>query len=68
MLTQLQPQIWIQTPKGRALAVAIIDYGPDWNLLWVAFDQKTGESWCWSNEQVRADKNITLGIALPDAP
>ncbi len=35
MLTQLQTPIPLETPKGKAWAVAIIDYGPHWDLLWV---------------------------------
>ena len=56
--------MWLQTPRGKALAVAIIDYGFDHDLLWVCFQADTGECWTWPNPQIRADRNISLGIAL----
>jgi hypothetical protein len=67
VLTQLTPWICLQTPRGKAYAVAVIDYGPDHDLLWVCFQCDTGECWTWANPQVRADRNVTMGIALePD--
>ncbi len=61
MLTQLQTPIPLKTPKGKAWAVAIIDYGPQWDLQWVTFIHATGECWTWPKPQIRARKNITLG-------
>ncbi len=37
MLTQLPIPLPLHTPKGKAWAVAIIDYGPHWDLQWVTF-------------------------------
>lgn len=62
MLLQLNPPIWVLTPKGKGLACVLIDYGPDHDLLWVIFQQLTGECWTWPNKDIRADKNITLGM------
>ena len=61
MLTQLTPPIPLDTPKGSGLAYAVIDYGPDFDLLWVVFDDVTGECWTWKNPEIRAVKNISLG-------
>jgi len=61
MLTQLNPPIPLDTPKGPGLAYAVIDYGPDFDLLWVVFDDASGECWTWKNPQIRAVKNLTLG-------
>lgn len=66
MITQLKPTIWLDTPIGRGLAHFLIDYGEEHDLLWVVFDDKTGEIWTWSNPQVRAVPNISLG-ALREA-
>ena len=60
---QLNPPLWLQTPRGRALAVAVIDYGPDQDLLWTCFLESNGECWTLCNKDVRYDKNISLGIA-----
>lgn len=62
MILQLDPPIWLQTAQGRALAHALIDYGPDHHLLWVCFLQETGECWTVPNPEVRYDRNPTLGF------
>jgi hypothetical protein len=60
-LLQLNPPIPLNTPKGPALAHVLIDYGPEHNLLWVCFNDDTGECWTWPNSKIRAQKNISLG-------
>ena len=61
MIVQLNPPIPLKTPKGNALAQALIDYGIEHDLVWVCFQQDTGEVWCWRNPEVRAQTNITMG-------
>jgi hypothetical protein len=61
MLTQLQTPIPLQTPKGKAWAIAIIDYGPDWDLLWVTFVHDSGECWTFNNREIRQEENYTFG-------
>ena len=61
MLTQLNPPIPLDTPKGKALAHFIIDYGPEHHLMWVTFADETGECWTWPNPKIRAQKNISMG-------
>lgn len=65
MLTQLHTPIPLQTPKGRAWAIAIIDYGPQWDLQWVTFVHATGECWTFRNSQIRQEKNYTFGLPEP---
>lgn len=69
MIVQLNPPLWFTTPKGLALAHLMIDYGTEADLVWVCFQQDTGEVWCWDNTDVRAAKNVTIGrdnpVALP---
>jgi hypothetical protein len=60
MLLQLNPTIPVVTPKGKGMAQAIIDYGPEHDLIWVVF-QDDGECWSWKNQDIRAERNITLG-------
>jgi hypothetical protein len=57
---QLNPPIPLLTPKGEALAHVLIDYGAEFDLLWVCFQHDTGECWTWSNPQIRGPKNITM--------
>jgi len=37
MIVQLNPPIPLETPKGKALAQALIDYGVEHDLVWVCF-------------------------------
>lgn len=60
-ITQLNPPIPIVTPKGKALAHFLIDYGIEHHLMWVCFQDDTGECWTWSNPEIRAQKNISYG-------
>lgn len=65
MLTQLQTPIPLITPKGKAWAVAIIDYGPHWNLQWVTFIRDTGECWTFCNSEIRQEANYTFNLPNP---
>jgi hypothetical protein len=70
MLVQLNPPIPLLTPKGTGLAHFLIDYGPEFDLHWTVFLDDSGECWTFSNRQIRAQKNITLGRTRvpPPAP
>jgi len=61
MLLQLNPPIPVTTPKGKALAHILIDYGIEHDLIWVCFNDLDGECWSWSNKDIRIQKNTTLG-------
>ncbi len=61
MLIQLQPPIPLETPRGSGLAHLVIDYGPEFSLMWSVFLDESGECWTFANEDVRAVKNITMG-------
>lgn len=58
-LLQLNPPIWLSTPKGEALCHFLCDYGPETDMVWGCF-HSTGEIWWWPNQLVRAIKNITM--------
>jgi hypothetical protein len=60
-ILQLNPPIPLNTPKGPGLAWLVIDYGAEHNLMWTVAIDETGEIWTFSNPEVRAQKNITLG-------
>jgi hypothetical protein len=61
MLTQLNPPIPLITPKGKAWAHIVIDYGQEHDLLWVCFQDETGECWTWGNRDVKIQENISMG-------
>jgi hypothetical protein len=60
-ILQLNPAIPVVTPKGDGYAHALIDYGAEFNLLWVVFLDDSGECWTYDNSQIRAQKNVTMG-------
>lgn len=60
-MLQLNPPIPVMTPKGKALAHILLDYGVEADLIWTVFQDDTGECWSWSNKDIRAQKNITIG-------
>ena len=60
--TQLQPPMPVFViDKGKGLAVAVIDYGPEHNLIWVTAIDDTGQLWCAPNPMVRMQANWTMG-------
>jgi hypothetical protein len=67
-MIQLNPPIPLLTPKGKALAHFLIDYGPEEHLLWVCFQNDTGECWTWPNDKIKAQANPTMGRPTVIAP
>ncbi|MCA0910974.1 hypothetical protein [Qipengyuania gaetbuli] len=62
MLTQLDPPIPLHVlGRGDGYALAVIDYGPEHNLLWVTAINETGEIWCAPNPEVRMQQNWSMG-------
>lgn len=67
MILQLNPPLWMRTERGVGLAHFVIDYGPEHDLLWVMFYDKTGECWCEPNRAVRMIPNYSLEAPRADA-
>ena len=64
--TQLHPPVPLDVEgRGKGLAFAVIDYGPEHNLIWVTAIDDTGEIWCAPNPKVRMQRNWTLGRDMP---
>ncbi len=61
MLTQLNPPLPMETPKGSGLAHFVIDYGAESHLMWVVFMDQGGACWTVPNPEVRMQCNWTLG-------
>ncbi|HVK10394.1 MAG TPA: hypothetical protein VM597_16625 [Gemmataceae bacterium] len=67
-MIQLNPTIPLDTPKGKAFAHFVIDYGQEHYLLFVCFINETGECWTFPSRDVRLEKNITMGVRTDEAP
>lgn len=61
MITRIDPPIPVTTPKGKAMAIAWIDYGIENDLIWMCIQDDSGECWQWENAHIRARTNLTLG-------
>jgi len=60
--TQLDPPLPLHVvDRGNGTAVAVIDYGPEFDLLWVVGFDDGGEIWCVPNPQVRLQANWSMG-------
>ena len=60
MITQLNLPLPLITPKGNGWAHFLIDYGVEHDLIWVVFQNDTGECWSWLNRDIKLQNNITL--------
>lgn len=61
MIRQLNPPLPVVTPKGKAWAHIVIDYGPEADLIWVCFLDDNGQCWSYRNSEIRIQKNETIG-------
>ena len=63
MIIQLQEPVVLQTPTGKAWAVALIDDGPYWDSKWVAFIPDKSEYCTFEAHEVHQEK--TPSPSLP---
>jgi hypothetical protein len=56
---ELQCPLVFNTPKGKATAHFLIDYGIEQDLYWVCFIHKTGECWSYKNKDITIVENIS---------
>lgn len=52
----------VETPRGKAFAWAIIDYGPESHLLFVCWMKDSGECRTFANPEIRIEKNESMQI------
>lgn len=65
MITQLDPPLHMQTPKGPGWAHMVVDYGPEHDLIWVVFMDADGACWSVPNPDVKLSYNWTMGRRSP---
>jgi hypothetical protein len=61
VILRLDPPLPLSTPKGPALAYFLIDYGLDYDLMFVCFIDATRECWTFRSPEIRAVENLTMG-------
>lgn len=61
MIVQLDPPIPLVSPQGKCIAILVCDYGIEHDNYWTVIQNDTGQLWTWSNRDVLAQENITLG-------
>lgn len=66
MITQLNPPLPLETAKGSGMAHFVIDYGPEYDLLWVVFLDADGACWSVPNPEVRMSFNWSMGRRKPE--
>jgi hypothetical protein len=59
--------IWVQTPLGEGRAILMIDYGQDWNPIFLVH-LNDGRFRCVDMLQIAGQDNLTLGIEKPPKP
>lgn len=60
-MMRLDPPLPVLTPKGKAWAHVLIDYSQEHHLIFVCFQDDTGECWSWEGKDVRIQTNQTMG-------
>ena len=61
VIHRLEPPIELDTPRGRADAYFLLDYGSEDSLVWITFLRGSGECWSFRNPFVRKTFNETMG-------
>lgn len=64
-MLQLNPPLWVLTPKGEGFANVIIDYGPALNSVWIVSLFETGETLHVDCAEIRMCGNEMYDIPQP---
>lgn len=62
MITPLNPSIPVEVVEmGTGECIGWIDYGPEFDLIWITALDSNGEVWSVPNKDIRFIKNYSLG-------
>ena len=67
MMLQLNPEVWLMTPKGEGLAFLVTDYGHDSNKIFTILLQN-GDVLDFDMKDCRRCENPTYGVGFPKQP
>ena len=62
---RIDPEIWVETPKGSAQAYFLIDYGPSINSIWLCRLDATGEVIHVDSGEIRIYGNAMWNLPHP---
>lgn len=62
MILQLNPQIEVNTPKGKGWAWFLIDYGLNINTIWLVRLNDTGKIFHVDSNDIQIEGNPMLGL------
>ena len=68
MMLQLNPEIFVITPKGRACALGIIDYGINLNTVWIVSMCDSGQILHFDSSDVKRMGNEMMDMPDPADP
>ena len=66
-MIQLNPELWMMTPKGEGLAFIVTDYGMDHNKIFTVM-LNTGEILDFDIRDCRRCENPSFGVQAPSVP
>lgn len=61
VIHEIEQTIWLDTPRGLALAKFLVDRGIDADIEWVTVLNGTGQILSFDNSEVLVCKSFTLG-------
>ena len=67
MMLQLNPEMWVMTPKGEGLAFIVTDYGMDHNKIFTVMLQ-SGDILDFDIRDLRRTENPSFGVKAPEVP
>jgi len=67
MMLQLNPEMWVMTPKGEGLAFLVTDYGMDHNKIFTVMLQ-SGDILDFDIRDLRRTENPSFGVKAPEVP
>ena len=66
-MIQLNPEIWVITPKGYGLAFLVTDYGLDHNKVFTVL-LDSGDVLDFDIKDIRRTENPSFGVKAPEVP
>jgi|APGre2960657404_1045060.scaffolds.fasta_scaffold61452_2 hypothetical protein len=60
-ILEVQQSLQVETPKGRGRVWLVTDYGSEIEKLFTVILDSSGEIWEFTNKDVKATSNVTMG-------